>query len=268
MNSAQIGALAGKNTANRRAWAQSAVDRIAPWPPPDRRVCREPPPHVLRGHRSAAAGEHPGARGRQGRGQRHRHASGRDRGHAGALHLRLQVDRLRRPQPRRRPPVHAGRDRDPGEHRLRALLGFSGPESKLDENAGGTDMAPIEMEHIEALGGLGREGLQGISERWLAQLLSPALVEWLGRCDPDFGFELASGVLCAGRNGHIEEPRQPGSSLRFSSPGRAALRGCSWRRSASSPGGRSRGRRRRSAACPVRALRRRTRRRAVPPGLP
>lgn len=87
-------------------------------------------------------------------------------------------------------------------------LGFSGPESKLDEDAGGTDMAPIEIEHVEALKGAAARAYKGISERWLAQLLSPALVEWLGRCDADFGFELASGVLCAGRNGYLSAPAQ------------------------------------------------------------
>lgn len=87
-------------------------------------------------------------------------------------------------------------------------LGFSGPASKLDEDAGGEDMAPIEMEHVKALKGAAASAYEGISERWLAQLLSPAMVEWLGRCDPDFGFELASGVLVAGRNGYIQEDRQ------------------------------------------------------------
>jgi hypothetical protein len=87
-------------------------------------------------------------------------------------------------------------------------LGFSGPASKLDEDAGGEDMAPIEMEHVKALKGFAASAYRGVSERWLAQLLSPAMVQWLGRCDEDFGFELASGVLVVGRNGYLGEPRQ------------------------------------------------------------
>lgn len=86
------------------------------------------------------------------------------------------------------------------------FLGFSGPASNLDEDAGGEDMAPIEMEHVKALKGFAGSAYKGVSERWLAQLLSPAMVQWLGRCDPDFGFELASGVLVAGRGGYLEDP--------------------------------------------------------------
>jgi len=85
-------------------------------------------------------------------------------------------------------------------------LGFSGPASNLDEDAGGEDMAPIEMEHVKALKGFSAKAYKGVSERWLAQLLSPAMVQWLGRCDADFGFELASGVLVAGRGGYLEDP--------------------------------------------------------------
>ena len=86
------------------------------------------------------------------------------------------------------------------------FLGFSGPASNLDENAGGEDMVPIEMQHVKALKGYSAKAYRGISERWLAQLLSPAMVQWLGRCDADFGFELSSGVLVAGRGGYFEDP--------------------------------------------------------------
>ena len=85
-------------------------------------------------------------------------------------------------------------------------LGFSGPASNLDEDVGAEDMVPIEMEHVKALKGFAARAYRGVSERWLAQLLSPAMVQWLGRCDPDFGFELASGVLIAGRGGYAEDP--------------------------------------------------------------
>lgn len=87
-------------------------------------------------------------------------------------------------------------------------LGFSGPASKLYARAGGEDMAPIAMKHVEALKGATAYAYKGVSETWLAQLLSPAMVQWLGRCDEDFGFELASGVLVAGRGRYLEDPRQ------------------------------------------------------------
>lgn len=88
------------------------------------------------------------------------------------------------------------------------FFGFSGPASHLDERAGGTDMVAVEMDHVKALKGFSARAYKGISERWLAQLLSPALVQWLGRCAPDFGFELASGVLVVGRGSYLGEERQ------------------------------------------------------------
>ena len=84
-------------------------------------------------------------------------------------------------------------------------LGFSGRASRLSARAGGEDMAPIAMKHVEALKGASAYAYKGVSEHWLAQLLSPAMVQWLGRCDDDFGFELASGVLIAGRGGYLED---------------------------------------------------------------
>lgn len=87
-------------------------------------------------------------------------------------------------------------------------LGFSGRASELSSRVGAEDMAPIELEHVKALKGCSAYAYKGVSERWLAQLLSPALVQWLGRCDPDFGFELSGGVLIAGRGGYLEDPPQ------------------------------------------------------------
>lgn len=84
-------------------------------------------------------------------------------------------------------------------------LGFSGPGSNLAANAGGEDMAPIEMDHVEALEDANAYAYKGTSKTWLAQLLSPAMVQWLGRCEDDFGFELANGVLCAGRDDYLSE---------------------------------------------------------------
>ena len=87
-------------------------------------------------------------------------------------------------------------------------LGFAKSGSQLSPNAGGEDMAPIEMDSIKALKGASAYAYKGTSERWLAQLLSPAMVEWLTRCDEDFGFELANGVLCAGRAEHLGDARE------------------------------------------------------------
>jgi hypothetical protein len=84
-------------------------------------------------------------------------------------------------------------------------LGFSGPASKLSAMAGGEDMAPIDMRKSEVLKHATAMAYKGTRETWLAQLLSPALIQWLERCDEDFGFELANGVLCAGRNGYLSE---------------------------------------------------------------
>jgi hypothetical protein len=87
-------------------------------------------------------------------------------------------------------------------------LGFAGPGSQLSANAGAEDMAPIHLDSVKALKRWSAFAYKGTSESWLAQLLSPAMVEWLTRCDEDFGFELAGGVLCAGRAGHLDEPRE------------------------------------------------------------
>jgi hypothetical protein len=83
------------------------------------------------------------------------------------------------------------------------FLGFCGRASQIDPRAGGEDMVTIDMEKSEALKGARAYAYRGTNEHWLAQLLSPALVQWLERCPDDFGFELASGVLCAGRGGYI-----------------------------------------------------------------
>lgn len=82
-------------------------------------------------------------------------------------------------------------------------MGFSGPASQLSAGAGGEDMAPIDMSKSEVLKQATAMAYKGTRETWLAQLLSPALVQWLERCDEDFGFELANGVLCIGRGGYL-----------------------------------------------------------------
>lgn len=85
------------------------------------------------------------------------------------------------------------------------FMGFSGAASKLSANAGGEDMAPIEMDKSEVLEHAAAFAYRGTSESWLAQLLSPAMIQWLERSPDDFGFELANGVLCVGRNGYLSD---------------------------------------------------------------
>lgn len=87
-------------------------------------------------------------------------------------------------------------------------LGFSGPDSQLDPQAGGDEMAPIDMDKSEVLKRARAYAYKGTNENWLAQLLSPAFVQWLERCPDDFGFELANGVLCVGRGGFLEDAEE------------------------------------------------------------
>lgn len=87
-------------------------------------------------------------------------------------------------------------------------LGFSGPASKLNPMAGGEEMAPIELSKSEVLKHGRAYAYAGTRETWLAQLFSPALIQWLERCPEDFGFELSSGTLCGGRSGYVEDPTQ------------------------------------------------------------
>lgn len=150
-------------------------------------------------------------------------------------------------------------------------LGFSGAASKFDEGAGGEDMAPIHMEKSEVLKKASASAYKGTRESWLAQLFSPALIQWLERCDEDFGFELATGVLCVGR---MELRTSPSSWRRSAptpptSPGRSARS----RSRRSEPAARSK--RRATPTRTTRAWRRRWRRcrstrppTSSPPGLP
>lgn len=88
------------------------------------------------------------------------------------------------------------------------FFGFSGRASQLDPQAGGEDMVTIDMDKSEVLKHARAYAYRGTNEHWLAQLLSPALVQWLERCPDDFGFELCSGVLCVGRGGYIEDANE------------------------------------------------------------
>ena len=44
---------------------------------------------------------------------------------------------------------------------------------------------------------------EGVNDAWLTELFSPAFSEWLARSPDDFDWELANGVLCASRRGHL-----------------------------------------------------------------
>ena len=44
----------------------------------------------------------------------------------------------------------------------------------------------------------------GVNDAWLVELLSPAFTDWLARSPEDFDWELADGVLCASRGGHLD----------------------------------------------------------------
>jgi len=84
-------------------------------------------------------------------------------------------------------------------------MGFSGSGSHFAPNAGGDKMKKIELGENEGFKGANAFAYAGTSESWLAQLLSPALVDWLARSEEDWGFELANGVLCAGRSKYVTE---------------------------------------------------------------
>jgi hypothetical protein len=85
-------------------------------------------------------------------------------------------------------------------------MGFAGPASHLNPMAGSTEMTQVDLGDDPALKGARACAYKGTSQSWLAQLLSPALVEWLARSEDDWGFELANGVLCAGRAGYATDP--------------------------------------------------------------
>ena len=82
-------------------------------------------------------------------------------------------------------------------------LGFSRGASHLLATAGGTKMRRIELGGAPELKRASAFIFAGTNENWQAQLFSPALLEWLARSEDDFGFELANGVLIAGRGDYI-----------------------------------------------------------------
>jgi hypothetical protein len=48
----------------------------------------------------------------------------------------------------------------------------------------------------------------GIDASWLAELLSPALADWLSRNPEGFEFELSNGVLCVSQDRYLQPPRE------------------------------------------------------------
>jgi hypothetical protein len=81
-------------------------------------------------------------------------------------------------------------------------LGFTRQLSSFLGTAGGTKMRRIdlgrpELKHAAAF------IFAGTDENWQAQLFSPGLIDWLARSPDDFGFELANGVLVAGRHEYL-----------------------------------------------------------------
>lgn len=84
-------------------------------------------------------------------------------------------------------------------------MGFAGSDSHLSPMAGSTEMTKIDLGRDRGFEGAHACAYKGTSQGWLTQLLSPALTEWLARSEDDWGFELADGVLCAGRSGYLTE---------------------------------------------------------------
>jgi hypothetical protein len=85
-------------------------------------------------------------------------------------------------------------------------MGFSGSASDLSPMAGSAEMTKIDLGKDRGFKGASACAYKGTSQSWLTQLLSPALLDWLARSEDDWGFELANGVLCAGRSGYVTDP--------------------------------------------------------------
>ncbi|HEX8754107.1 MAG TPA: hypothetical protein VF731_11895, partial [Solirubrobacterales bacterium] len=66
-------------------------------------------------------------------------------------------------------------------------------------------MQKVALPDVEGLGHCTAYAYKGTSQSWLTQLLSPALIDWLARSEDDFGFELANGVFCAGRDSYVAD---------------------------------------------------------------
>lgn len=84
-------------------------------------------------------------------------------------------------------------------------MGFAGSDSQLSPTAGSAEMTKVDLDKDRGFKGAHACAYKGSSQSWLTQLLSPALLDWLARSEDDWGFELANGVLCAGRSGYLTD---------------------------------------------------------------
>jgi hypothetical protein len=65
--------------------------------------------------------------------------------------------------------------------------------------------AAIDVQGFEPVPGVKIRADQGVDERWLTELFSPAFCEWLQRSPDDFGAELRDGVLTVARDDHLRD---------------------------------------------------------------
>jgi hypothetical protein len=86
-------------------------------------------------------------------------------------------------------------------------LGFARGDAHLDATAGHAEMRAVDLGVAAELKDAQCFIYSGTDANWAAQLLSPALLEWLSRAESDFGFELSAGVLVVGRDGYLAEAR-------------------------------------------------------------
>ncbi len=68
---------------------------------------------------------------------------------------------------------------------------------------GGPGTGGFETKGVKLDGGGSVRVADGVNDAWLVELLSPAFTDWLARSPDDFHWELADGVLCASRGGHL-----------------------------------------------------------------
>jgi hypothetical protein len=85
-------------------------------------------------------------------------------------------------------------------------LGFRGPRSEMSGIGGSlAEVVRVDLGDDARLKDSRCYRYKGAGEVWTRRLFSPAFVDWLARAEPDFGFELADGVLTSGRAGHLTD---------------------------------------------------------------
>lgn len=85
--------------------------------------------------------------------------------------------------------------------RVPESIGFAPYLGSANTGAPGTKSVPLD-------GGDSLRADDGVNDEWLTELLSPAFTEWLNRSSDDFSWELAGGVLCASRDGFVNDQNQ------------------------------------------------------------